>query len=115
MQDFKKLDVWAKAHALVLSAYKSTQTFPKEETFGTTMQLRRNAVAIPTRLAAASARENGGDKLAEVHKAIAHASELEYTILLVKDLGYLRNDEADTLTDSTVEVRKMLYGLLRKL
>ena len=58
MQDFKNIGAWEKAHALVLSVYRETQTMPREEVFGITMQLRRVATAMATRLAEGSGRSS---------------------------------------------------------
>jgi four helix bundle protein len=57
MQDFHSLDVWNKAHSLTLSVYQATQGMPREEVFGITMQLRRGATAIATRIAEGCGRE----------------------------------------------------------
>ena len=109
------MDVWKRAHELVLAVYKSSQTLPKEEVFGVTMQLRRTSTAIATRIADGCGRDSDGAFAVELRRAIAASSETEYQLLLVKDLGYLRQETYDSLSAETVEVRKMIYGLLRKL
>ncbi len=58
MRDFRKLQVWEKSHALVLSIYQSTQSFPKDELFGLTNQMRRASISIPANIAEGAGRES---------------------------------------------------------
>ncbi len=81
--------------------------------FGVTMQLRRTAVAIPTRIAEACGAESV-DMPRELRKAAAITSDLEYLVLLAGDLGYFDKDSQDRLTSDLVEVRKMIFGFLRR-
>ena len=112
MQDFQKIDAWRKAHALVLAVYRETQSMPREEIFGVTNQLRRSALAIASRIAEGS----GGVEFAvALRKAQASCNELEYLILVARDLGYWKPEAGERLTVDTIEVRKMTHGLLRKL
>lgn len=115
MQEFRKLDVWKKAHDLVLAVYRASGSLPKEEVFGITIQLRRAATAIPTRIAEACGREANSEFIADLRRSIAAANELDYLLLLAKDLGYLNSKTHEGLSAQTVEVRKMIYGLVRKL
>ena len=86
---------------------------PREEVFGITMQLRRSSVAIPTRIAEGCGRSNETEFANDLRRAIAHCSELEYLILLARDLKHLPPETADRLMEATVEVRKMVFGFLR--
>jgi four helix bundle protein len=115
LQDFRKLDVWKRAHELVLTVYRTTQSLPKEELFGVTMQLRRTATAIPTRIAEGCGRDANSEFVADLRRGLVACNETEYLVLLAKDLGYLNSEVHDRLSAETVEVRKMIYGLLRKL
>lgn len=115
MQDFRKVDVWRKAHELALAVYRATDSLPKSEVFGVTVQLRRAAVAVPTRIAEGCGREADAEFAAQLYKARGAASELEYLLLLCKDLGYLPPEEYVTLVDRLVEVKKMISGLVRRL
>jgi four helix bundle protein len=115
LQDFRKLDVWKRAHELVLSVYRATQSLPKEEVFGVTMQLRRTTATIATRIAEACGRDASGEFAADLTRSTVACNETEYLLLLAKDLGYLSPELHDSLSAETVEVRKMIYGLLRKL
>jgi four helix bundle protein len=115
LQEFRKLDVWKRAHNLVLAVYRSSQDLPKEEVFGITIQLRRAATAIPTRIAEGCSREASAEFVADLRRSAAASNELDYLLLLAKDLGYLKPEIHESLSAETVEVRKMIYGLLRKL
>ncbi len=79
------------------------------------MQLRRTSAAIATRIADGCGRDSDVAFAVELRRAIAACSETEYHLLLARDLGYLKPEMHDSLSAETVEVRKMIYGLLRKL
>ena len=89
MQDFRNLLVWQKAHALTLELYKTTVSFPPNERFGLTSQIRRCSASIPANLAEGCGRHGDGEFHRFVHIAMGSASELEYHLLLTHDLGYL--------------------------
>jgi len=115
VRDFRELDVWRKAHRVVLDAYRATDALPKSEVFGVTVQLRRAAISIPTRIAEGCGRDGDVEFAAGLHKARATASELEYLLLLCLDLGYLPEQTHQELSQEVVEVRKMMSGLLKHL
>ena len=99
----------------MLSVYRATQNLPKEEVFGVTIQLRRTAAAVATRIAEACGRDASSEFAADLRRSTVACNETEYLLLLAKDLGYLKPDTHESLSAETVEVRKMIYGLLRKL
>lgn len=99
----------------MLAIYRASQDLPKEEVFGITIQLRRAATSIPTRIAEGCSREARSEFTADLRRSVAASNELDYLLLLAKDLGYLKPEIHDSLSTETVEVRKMIYGLLRKL
>ena len=115
MRDFREVDVWRKAHALVLTVYRGMDVLPKSEVFGITVQVRQAAIAIPTRIADGCGREGDVEFASQLHKARAASSELEYLLLLSKDLGYLPSETYEALREDVVTVRKMLSGLLRRM
>ena len=115
MQDFKNVGAWQKAHALVLSVYRETQTMPREEVFGITTQLRRGATNVATRIAEGCGRSSDVDFAVDLRRAVASSNELEYLMLLTRDLGYWKPELCEQLTENTIEVRKMILGILRKL
>jgi len=115
MQDFRNVDAWQKAHALVLSVYHETKTMPREEVFGVTMQLRRGAMAVATRIAEGSGRTSDAEFAVDLRRAAASCNEVEYMFVLTRDLGYLKPELCERLVADAVEVRKMIFGLVRKL
>jgi four helix bundle protein len=115
MQDFRNIDAWRLAHKVTLSLYRETLSLPKEEVFGVTIQLRRSATAIATRIAEGAGRSAVTEFAGDLRRAAASCNELEYLIVLARDLGYWKPDVANGLIDDTVEVRKVIFGLLRRM
>lgn len=115
MRDFKKLDVWTKAHALTLLVYQTTARFPKHELYSLTSQLRRSAASVGANIAEGCGRESERDFARFLTLALGSASETEYHLLLACDLGYLPSDDYSGLDARIKEVKRMLTGLQRKL
>ena len=114
MKDFRKLDVWAKAHALTLAIYRVTAGFPTEERYGLTSQLRRACVSIPTNIAEGCGRNSDAELARFAEIAMGSSSEVEYLLLLSRDLNYLNSDTFERLADGVIEVKRMLAGLITK-
>ena len=115
MKDFHELKVWQKAHALTLAVYQSTSDFPREERYGLTSQLRRCSASIPANLAEGCGR-NGDAELARFCSiAMGSASELEYHLLLARDLKLLKPKDYQELDQRTIELKRMLTALIQKL
>ena len=114
MRDFREIKVWAKAHLLTIEVYRVTTTFPREEIYGITSQLRRASASIGANIAEGFGR--GGDKeLARfLQIGMGSASEVEYHILLARDLNLINKKIYDDLEDRLVEVKRMLTSLLLK-
>jgi four helix bundle protein len=114
MRDFRQIQVWEKAHRLTLEIYEATARFPKEELYGLTSQLRRAAASIAANIAEGFGR--GGDvELARyLQMAMGSAYEVEYHILLAKDLGIITKEVNDTVQGHIIEVKRMLAALLLK-
>jgi len=91
MRNFKKFRVWEKSHEHVLSVYKSTSLYPREEVFGITSQIRRSAVSIPSNIAEGCGRKSDLDFKRFLIIAFGSASELEYLLILSKDLAYIED------------------------
>jgi four helix bundle protein len=112
MKDFRNLSVWKKGHQLTLDLYKATAKFPEEEKYGLKSQIRRCSASIPANIAEGCGRRGNGEFHRFLQIASGSGSELEYHLLLSRDLGYLSATEHRRLTDQTVEVRRMLTGLI---
>ena len=116
MKDFRKLQVWEKSHALVLKVYKNSRTFPKEERYGLTSQLRRSAISIPSNIAEGCGRKGDAELSRFLNIALGSASELEYQCFLAQDLGYWQNDlDYKQINRETVEIKRMLAALISRL
>jgi len=115
MRDFRNLQVWDKAHGLTMNVYKATMSFPKEELYGLTSQIRRSSASIPTNIAEGCGR-NGDAELARfISISMGSASELEYQLLLAHDLNYLDQDTYTNLHEKVTEVKRMLAGFIKTL
>ncbi len=115
MKNFRDLKVWEKAHELVKRLYQATGQFPAEEKFGLTAQLRRAAVSIPANIAEGCGRSSERDLGRFLQISLGSASELEYELLLAHELGFLDSNIHEELTQRTIEVKRMLASLIRKL
>ena len=115
MKDFRKLQVWAKAHQLALTLYQVTASFPRDETYGLTSQIRRAASSIPSNIAEGCGREGDGELSRFCIIARGSASELEYQILLARDLKLIKPHDYEQLTERTTEIKRMLTVFVQKL
>ena len=113
MQDFRKLNVWHKAHRLVLSVYDVSRDFPKDELFGLTSQSRRSAASIPANIAEGCGRSGARDFARFLEIAFGSASELEYHLLLARDLRILDPPKHERLSADVREVKQMLTSLIQ--
>jgi len=115
MRPFRELMVWQKAHRLTLELYKNTRTFPREEQYGLTSQVRRAAASICANIAEGCGRGTARDFARFIQMALGSASELEYHLVLAADLGFISPDVHLQLETSLVAVKRMLSGLVRRL
>lgn len=115
MRDFKQLKVWRSAHGLALEVYGVTNAFPRSELYALTSQLRRAATSIPANIAEGCGRTGDRELAHFLSIASGSATELEYHLLLTRDLGYLSPSEHDRLRGTLVEVQMMLTSLIKKL
>lgn len=114
MQDFKKLLVWEKAHRVVMKVYKLTNSFPTEERFGLTSQMRRCAVSVPSNIAEGCGRDTSAQLRHFLEISMGSAAELEYQILLASDLQYVSVDVYEEVNSDIIEIRKMLRSLMQR-
>lgn len=115
MKDFRKLQVWAKAHQLTLTIYQVTASFPRDETYGLASQIRRAASSIPSNIAEGCGREGDAELSRFCTIARGSASELEYQILLARDLKLIQPHDYEQLAERTTEIKRMLTVLVQKL
>lgn len=115
MQDFRNLDVWRRGHALTLEVYRQSAAFPREETYGLRGQVRRSSSSIPTNIAEGCGCASNAEYARFLGIAFRSAIELEYQLLLARDLGYWDDLIHRPLTDETVELKKMLATLIKRI
>jgi four helix bundle protein len=115
VQHFKNLKVWERSHSLTLDIYKLSKIFPREELYGLTSQMRRASVSVGANIAEGACRGGDTDFARFLQIAAGSASELEYHLLLARDLEFLRQADYQRLATQTQEVKRMLAALLHKL
>src|SRR5690606_31706791 len=115
MRDFRRLQVWQRAHQLTLAVYRVTEAFPKDELYGFTSQTRRAATSVPTNIAEGCGRESTIDFARFLQIAMGSAKELEYQLLLARDLGYLSQESYCVLAEETTQVQRMLHAYIAQL
>jgi four helix bundle protein len=114
VQRFTDLRVWKRSHKLVLAVYRQTAQFPPDERFGVVSQLRRAAVSVPANIAEGSKRQGAADYARFLNMAEASLSEVEYLIMLSRDLDYLDEKAAIAALNEIDEIARMLSALRAK-
>ncbi|MGA2695819.1 MAG: four helix bundle protein [Terriglobales bacterium] len=114
MKDFRSLRVWEKSHKLTLDIYRVTTSFPREETYGLTSQMRRSSASIGANIAEGCGKRGNNEFHRFLQIASGSASELDYHLLLARDLGFLPDNDFREFGDDLLELRKMLTSLLQK-
>ena len=115
MKNFRELKVWEKAHQLTLAVYKATAKFPKDELYGLTSQTRRSCASIPANIAEGCGRRGDAELARFFQIAMGSASELEYHLLLARDLDLLNGSDYKWLAGEVTEVKRMLTSFIQKL
>jgi four helix bundle protein len=115
MKDFRDLKVWERGHKLTLEIYKITSGFPREEMYGLTSQMRRSCASIPTNIAEGCGRSRDTELARFLEIAIGSTSELEYLLLLSRDLELIHEADFTVLMAEAIEVKKMLITFFLKL
>ncbi len=114
MKNFRDLKVWQKSHELTLSIYKITKTFPKEELYGLTSQMRRASSSIPANIAEGCGRQGNSEFARFLQIAFGSANELEYHLILSRDLQFIDSGQHQKIENQLLEVKRMLASLLAK-
>ncbi len=111
---FTDLVTWQEGHALVLSIYRETSRFSRDELFGLTSQMRRSAVSITSNIAEGFGRRSMKEKLQFYFVARGSLIELYNQLIIAKDVGYLATNTFDQLEAMFNKVHKLLNGLITK-
>jgi four helix bundle protein len=113
LADFTKLDVWQLAHAFALSAYRLTATFPADERFGLTGQIRRAAVSIGANIAEGCGRYHRGDQARFLQMAKGSAKETRSHLMIARDLGFIPAPQQQAADAQLERLERMLSSLIR--
>ena len=115
MKDFRTLSVWQKAHDLTVLVYRETGSFPREELFGLTSQVRRASSSIGANIAEGCGRNSNADFSRFLQIAFGSANELDSHLLLARDLQFIEKSNHELLNERLLEVKRMLSSLIRKI
>jgi four helix bundle protein len=115
MGDYRSLKVWEKAHRLTLRVYEVTRAFPAAEQYGLTSQIRRAVASIPTNIAEGAGRNRQAELAQFCRIALGSANEVDYQLLLARDLGYLPPELHSDLSRDAAEVKRMLAAFITTL
>ncbi len=115
MQSFKELKVWQKGIELVAIVYKITTSFPEEEKYGLSAQMRRAAVSIPSNIAEGHLRKTAKDFKQFLSIARGSCAELETQIIIAHKLGFIHDDNFNNLSSKIEELSKMLSSFYSKI
>ena len=110
IKTFQDLEVWKISHRFVLDIYKISTTFPRDELYGLTSQIRRAAVSIPANITEGFSRRSNPDKRHFYNMAQASLHEIKYYLILAQDLGYV--DSNFVLWHKSEQIGKMLYRFI---
>ena len=115
MRDFKKYDIWQLGHSFTLEVYKITSSFPKEELYGLSSQIRRASSSIPTNIAEGCGRNSDKEFNQFLNIALGSACETEYILILSKDLNYIPLDISNDLEKQINTIKSKAYNLKKVL
>ena len=114
MKDYRNLKVWDRAHQLTIALYQVTTGFPRDEHFGLTSQIRRSSASIGANIAEGCGKRGNAEFQRFLQIASGSASELDYHLLLARDLGFLHGHVYDQLSQELTRLRRMMTSLLQK-
>jgi len=113
MRDYTKIEAWKLADDLTVAIYQATQTFPREEIYGLTSQLRRASYSVPANIVEGSSRDSKKDYLHFLYISRGSLSETQYFVHLSRRLGYLSDVDAERLIGQTRQTFACLHGLIK--
>lgn len=114
MRDYKKLEVWQKSHQLTLKVYKEVlPLMPPEERLALSNQLKRSAYSVPMNIVEGCGKKTDKDFCHYLDNSLGSVLEVEYTVLLTLDLGYIPFDKYEVINKDINEVKAMLIGFIK--
>ena len=115
MQDYRKLRVWQKAHKLTIETYAVSAYFQAREAWPLRNQLLRASISVPANIAEGTGRGSDPDFRRFLWHSLGSLNEVEYDLLLARDVGFLPAAQQSRLSGQLEEVRRMLSGLIGRL
>jgi len=115
IKSYKDLEVWQKSIDIVKEVYAASKSFPKDERFGLTSQIRRSAISIPSNIAEGKSRQHINEYIQFLYIAFGSSSELNTQLLIAGELQFLSNSELCVLTEKLDHVSRMLQNLIKSL
>jgi four helix bundle protein len=115
LKNYRDLNVWQRAYRLCLEIYKATKTFPKDEQYNLTSQIRRAAVSIPSNIAEGYGRKTTPDYIRSLYISYGSICELETQIMIAGDLEYISWEIMVNIQEDIREVERMLKALIKSL
>lgn len=113
--NFRDLKIWQRAVKLVEKIYTITKKFPKVETFGLTLQMKRSSVSIPSNVAEGFARSGNKEYRHFLFISRGSCAELATQLIISSNLGYICKDEANMIIDETDQISRMTMSLINKI
>lgn len=110
--DYKELAAWQRSMDLVREVYRCTRSFPREEVFGLSSQMRRASVSVPSNIAEGKGRYSRKELVQFLYKARGSLLELETQVIIAFDLDYMNETTMQALSARTLEVKRILNGLI---
>lgn len=113
IRTFRDLDAWQEGHKLVLKIYNITCSFPRQETFGLVMQMRRCVVSITSNIAEGFSRQSYKEKIQFYSIALGSVTELQNQLVIAKDIGFIKEQDYQLVDIQTIIVHKIINGLIK--
>lgn len=106
MKNFKELDIWQKGNEMAIEIFNLTKTFPSEEKYDLTSQMRRSSQSVPTNIAEGCGRNSQKELLRFCSIAMGLASELEYQLILSKDIDFIKTHDYKDINEKLIILKK---------
>ncbi|MGA9637118.1 four helix bundle protein [Flavobacterium sp.] len=115
MSTFRNLLIWQKSMTLTTQIYQLTSTFPKEEIYGLTSQIRRCSISIPSNIAEGYGRESDKEFLRFLNISIGSLFEMQTQLEIAKNIAYINEDLFNNLYENSREVERMIVSFIKKI
>ena len=112
MKTHMDLDVWKLSIELTKDIYNVAKFFPKEELFGLTSQLKRAVVSIPSNIAEGASRQTNKEFIQFLYISLGSASEVETQLIIARELGFINEENMQTINKKVENIKKMIIGLI---